>query len=240
MSKKRVVKFKIKDFTYPTLEERNIANEIIPLIKSFEFKVINSFLSVISNELSIDEATKIDNLCNWNLCLKNRLGKLRESFINSYTHYLRYQEMNNNESLEHLNEYLYEYYCEVFYYYFFSTRDVICHIINIYFDLKIAEYAISLNEKFIQCVANDEINKALTYFESETLESKKIRNQFVHRLTPTQEIFGVFEFKEEGLKKWGWDSGAYISNDNLKDNMIKSLNDLSILINKLTTIIYSK
>jgi hypothetical protein len=240
MSENQVIIFKSKDYTYPTLAERNTASEFIPFIKSFEFNEIHSFISVLSNELSIDEATKIDSLCNWNLCLKNRLGKLKETFANSYTHYLRYRNMNDNESLYHLNVYLYEYYCEIFYYYFFSTRDVICHVINIYFDLKIPEYTISLNEKFIQKITNDGISIALAYFDSETLESKKIRNQFVHRLTPTQEIYGVSEFIEGGVKKWGWDAGAYISNDSLKDNMIKSLNDLSILMNKLSTIIYSK
>lgn len=232
--------FYAKDFTYPAKEERRIVSDIIPSIKAFEFKKTSSFISVLSNEISIEEATKTDSLCNWNLCLKNRLGKLRESFINSYVHFLRYKELSSNESLEHLNEFLYEYYCEIFYYYFFSTRDVICHIINIFFELKIPEILISLNERFIQKVTNTDIIEALTNFNSETFESRNIRNQFVHRLTPTQEVFGVSEFVENGKKKLGWDAGAYISNDRLCENMKKTLNDLSTLMNKLTTIILSK
>mgnify|MGYP000864395064 CR=1 FL=1 len=232
--------FYAKDFIYPTKEERRTVSETIPDITAFEFKEISSFISVLSNELSIEEATKADSLCNWNLCLINRLGKLRESFINSYVHFSRYKELSNDISLDSLNEFLYEYYCEIFYYYFFSTRDVICHIINIFFNLKIPEDKVSLNKEFIQKVTNTDIVEALTNFNSETFESRNIRNQFVHRLSPTQEVFGVSQFVENGITKLGWDTGAYILNDRLCENMKKTLNDLSILMNKLTTIIFSK
>jgi len=232
---------KAKDYLYPTKEEREVISNFIPMQHLFKFKQIDSVFDILfDDKMSAVEATKLENLYNWNICLSNRFGKLRESFTFAITNYNRglNEITESSSSIEYLNVFLFEYYSEIFYYFFFSARDILCQIIKVYLELdQIAEDRVTLNKKFLNLINHTEIKSALEVFNIKTKKAKDFRNAFVHKFTPTQNDYRVTETNENGNKSWGFSGGYSVDKEILKQNMIDSLNELSIMMNKLTSII---
>lgn len=177
---------KQEDFRYPTKDEISKFSKEFPRIEPFQFKR-NSIIQLwIEYNLDNEQLLRIDNLSNWDICLHNRFGKLTQTFEYLFIHFNRgISENYNSESPQVIADtFLFEYYVEIFYYFYFSSLDVIAQIINLYFRLIIDEKKIDFG-KIINC--NIPIKPLLVKFNnhSEIINARNNRKAFTHRYTPT-------------------------------------------------------
>ncbi|MBB1151301.1 Cthe_2314 family HEPN domain-containing protein [Myroides sp. NP-2] len=183
------ITLKADTFKYPTKEERRKINNIIPKIERFNVEYKSATIGILQNS-SFETAIREEDIYWWCNCVNNRLGKMEETFVYVNTHYLRELEIKNDEAVnQYTDKLLLEYFIEIFYYYYFSTRDVIGQLLNVYCDLKLREDKIFLNEKFLEQIHTEEIKNALTDFLNNTKDSYNIRNSFNHRFTPINKDF---------------------------------------------------
>ncbi|WP_018614894.1 Cthe_2314 family HEPN domain-containing protein [Segetibacter koreensis] len=175
---------KSDSFSYPTKAERKEIKKRIPKISRLDIAYISAFIDFIENS-EIENAITKEDIYWWNNCLNNRIGKLNETYIYTATHYQRLERSKLHEgNQKHTDKVLFEYYVEIFYYYFFSTRDVLGQLLNIMFDLRIDETKIHLNQNFIDKIKSENIRFELKKFLENTRDSYNIRNAFNHRFTP--------------------------------------------------------
>jgi hypothetical protein len=109
------------DYRYPSLDERKEVLKDYPKFNCIGFKYKDELESLINEKLSLDETMKHGNLYWWDNCLLNRFGVLKETYIYAMTSYSRgfideYSECSQNQFANRL---LFDYYAEIFYYYFF-------------------------------------------------------------------------------------------------------------------------
>lgn len=186
---RKTITLKADTFKYPTKEERRTINNLIPRIDRFNVECKSATIEILQKS-SFETAIRDEDIYWWCNCVNNRLGKLEETFVYVQTHYIREQEIKNKESENrHTDKILLEYFIEIFYYYFFSARDVIRQLLNIFCNLGIEEHKIFLNEKFVEKIQSKESKSALTDFLNNTKDSYNIRNSFNHRYTPTHQDF---------------------------------------------------
>ena len=107
------------------------------------------------------------------------------SFVS--THYSRgfADDWSKDTEKQAINHILFEYYSEVFYYYYFSARDIIAQILSSYYSLSYKENEVSFNKTFINSMPDSTVQNLLMKFDEESNESKEFRNSFTHRYTPT-------------------------------------------------------
>lgn len=123
---------KSDSFSYPTKDERKEIEKRIPKINRLDFKYTSAFIDFIENS-DIENAIRKEDIYWWNNCLNNRIGKLNETYIYTATHFQRLERSKLQEgNQKHTDWILFEYYVEIFYYYFFSTRDVLGQLLNIF------------------------------------------------------------------------------------------------------------
>lgn len=176
---------KADTFKYPTKEERKKIQQVIPKIDHLNVDYKSAFIEIVQNQ-PYDSAIRNEDLYWWANCLNNRFGKLNETYTYLKTHFLRLQETQNQDSGNHYTDkILLDYYIEIFYYYYFSSRDVLAQLINVVENLKIDENKIFLNDNFIKSISSMKIKNALSNFLNKTKDSYDIRNTFNHRFTPT-------------------------------------------------------
>ncbi len=131
--------------SYPTKDERKEIEKRIPKINRLDFNCTSAFIDFLESS-HIENAIRKEDIYWWNNCLNNRIGKLNETYIYTVTHHQRLERSTLQEgSQKHTDRILFEYYVEIFYYFFFSTRDVFGQLLNIIFDLRIDETKIHLN-----------------------------------------------------------------------------------------------
>ena len=176
-------------FKYPTKEERKKVGEFIPKINRLKIEYKSATIEILQDS-TFENAVRNEDIYWWNNCLDNRLGKLTETRVYVQTHFLRIQEGASHKSINSKTDrILLDYYIEIFYYYFFSTRDVMGQLLNIVCDLEIEEHKIFLNETFVEKIKSTKIKGALSDFLKNTKDSYNIRNSFNHRFTPTHQDF---------------------------------------------------
>ncbi|MBX2944064.1 MAG: hypothetical protein KF860_17165 [Cyclobacteriaceae bacterium] len=167
-------------YQYPSRDERIKHSKRIPKIQRLEPEYLPAFIGILKNEDS-EDAIRREDIHWWNNCLENRLGKLNNAYIFSLTHYERIKE--DPERLT--DEILLDFHLEVFYYFYFSTRDVFCQLLNVVYNLKISEEKLLVKEAFADRIPNDNIRNNLKTFLNVTYNQYGIRNSFNHRFTPT-------------------------------------------------------
>jgi hypothetical protein len=226
---------KSEDFKYPTIEERKTANAILPKFSSFKFEYQSGIALIFNRELSPKEIEKRANLFYWDICLGNKFGKLRETYIYLLTNYYRgFNEDCSKSSFsgDSINHFLFDYYSEIFYYYYFSSIDIILQIINLYYTIGISEMKIRLNDEFLKKIKDEDVKKLLNTFKENTKEASELRNSFTHRFTPNlpeNRIYVTEEF--DGRKLVG--KGNISDSQKLTNNMKMILEELSSLTTKL-------
>lgn len=178
---KKNVTLKANSFKYPTKEERIQFNKKVPKINRLNFEYKSAFFQII-NRSPFDDAVRNEDIYWWNQCLNNRIGKLTQSYIYTLTHYERFK----GDLTKKTDEILFDYYLEIFYYYFFSTRDVLAQLLNLIFNLKVSENRLYFNKKFAEKIPHKKIQGYLVDFIDKTGHSVGIRNSFNHRFTPNQ------------------------------------------------------
>lgn len=224
---------KASDFKYPAREERKLANLKYPKLRNFGFEYVYEIISILDNN-PMEEVHKKSSLYYWDLCLLNKLGKLSESYIFLHTNYNRGipDSFDKMSQIEFLNHFLFDYYAEIFYYHYFSARDNIGQILNIYYDLKIEENEVYFN-KLIPLLTNVQVKTAITKFNDSTKVTSKYRNAFTHRFPLNYPDYRPNFKHENGHKKFSAGSGKYIKPSEFMFNIDESLQFLDDFMTEL-------
>jgi hypothetical protein len=227
--------FECDEFKYPSSEEYKLINDKFPKIELFEFEYKFIPQLLIEEKQTIEDTYRLVNLYWWNNCLLNRLGKLRETYIYAITNFNRNvsYEYVKEKRIENLNGYMFDYYSELFYYFFSSTRDVIAQIINLYYYIGQKEDKVNFDTKLLNMVPDTNVRELLYSFFSNTKKASKIRNEFAHRFTPNNPDHRAVITTENGVKSIGFGGYKVISTDEITENMYQSLLSLQILMKEL-------
>lgn len=228
---------KSKDFKYPNKEEFIKFHNKCPRLEIFGFKHNHPLALIVNDRMPMNEASRLSNLYWWDNCLINRLQKVCHTYVFTLTHYSRgfsddYSKGTHNQAINHI---MFEYYAEVFYYYFFSARDIIAQILCSYFSIGLKENIISLNQTFINSITDQSIKSIILKFEEETKDSKEFRNGFTHRFTPN--IPDHRSVISEDNRALNFGGGNFLQPEKIIDNINKSLNSLSDLMTQLKVFI---
>jgi len=222
---------------FPTKEERSEIQKITPKLCCFDFKFNSEAESIIVKKMSFADASRNSNLYWWDNCLINRIGKLNETFIYALTNYNRgFSEGDYREDTDKnrvVNGVMFDYYAEIYYYHFFSTRDIIAQIIRLYYRVDIAEDRLFFNQAFINKIENSEIKNLIKSFIETTKNASQYRNAFAHRFTPTLRDNRSTISEIEGKKCLRIGGGKIISTQEFLDNINSSINTLSVFLKDL-------
>lgn len=147
--KQNLITLKTDDFKYPSLEERSIAREKFPNFSNSGFEYKNEIISILVENKTLSEANNANNLYWWDNCLQKKLAKLNNAYINIITNYYRGIPKNTTEfeKENYLNKIQFDFYLETLYYFLFSVRDIILQILNIYYNIGLEEYELSIFKK---------------------------------------------------------------------------------------------
>ena len=239
MSKKII---RSKYHKYPTSKERKYLKEKLPNYIRFKFENVNIIESTLQLKKPLEETHKRNNLHYWNITLSNRLGKLKETHLFLLTHFDRgFQEehldCNDEELVDHI---LFDYYAEIFYYFFFSTRDTLAQVLNLYFDLNMSDFAVRF-ESVIKSMKNKEIKVLLEQFYKSTKTSNDYRNSLTHRFPINQKDYRTeLKINQDGNKQISVKGGNYIESDKILLNINDVSNKLSKLLCDLKNILEKK
>ncbi|MBC8034880.1 MAG: hypothetical protein H7Y03_12085 [Chitinophagaceae bacterium] len=229
------ITIRASNFLYPTREERKLLSEDYPGLSIFNFKATNIVESILEMGESLVEVHKKDNLYWWDNCLQGRLWNLYQSYINTATHFnrgiadgkkIKYDDTTATTLLQ------FKFYCETFYYYYFSTRDIILHILNVYFTLGIDEHNVKfkvVNDKMIDA----ETKNILTVFYDQTKKASKIRNAFAHKFPVNRPDYRTILETAEGNTTLGPKGGNCIKDSELMEDIQDSLKSLSSFMEAL-------
>jgi hypothetical protein len=238
------MKFVIKanEYKYPSLDESKQVVKDYPKISRLGFKYKDELESLINNNLSLDEAMKHGNLYWWDNCLLNRLGALKKTYIYALTNYNRgfideYSKCSHNEFV---NRILFDYYAEIFYYYFFSARDIIAQIIRLYFNIAIKEKQLRFDSKFIDKIPDINVKNSIKTFYTATKDASEFRNSFAHRFTPTLYDNRSYITEKDGKKSLNLGDGDLIESKRIVENIKNSVISLSIFIHELKELLIDR
>lgn len=221
-----------EDFKYPSNDEIDVISNEIPSVVNFGFKNLKEtelFLDGLPNE----EVKRIDHLFWWDYCLGNRFGRLRQTFEYILVHYMRgITELNNPKSpRETANTLLVDYYSEAFYYFYFTSLDIIAQIINVYFRLNIDEDKVDFTKIKIK---ETKVKHLLEQFYEYNKQSRELRNTFTHRFSPTMGDFRAQTVMgEDDQNILGFGSNKQIALDTIVCDIKNAMRMLSTLLDQL-------
>ncbi|MDO9256439.1 MAG: Cthe_2314 family HEPN domain-containing protein [Bacteroidales bacterium] len=224
---------KASDYKYPTSKERKVANKNYPKLQNFGFDSMYEIISIFGIN-PVEKVKRESDLSQWDICLSNKIGKLYETYILLVTNYNRgipesFDEMKEKEIL---NRFFFNYYIEIFYYYFFSVRDNISQILNVYYNLNIDENIIYF-EKILFLIPNRNVKNSLTDFGKLTKKTNEIRNAFTHRFPANYPDYRPILSKKEGEKPFSSGRGDYTKPSEFMNNINESLCILYNFISEL-------
>lgn len=224
------------ELEYPRkLEVAEIVPDI-PKLPNFGFQPINEMRLLIEEELTFEAVKKSGDLFWWDNHLSNKLGKLRLSYIVAMTNYKRciFQDPDNFSSTIELNRILFEYYCEGFYYHYFSARETILQITNLYFDLPLNEHQVRMSSVLAK-IGNIEVTNALKKFEEDAKLTSDIRNAFTHRFPMTKKDHRSKIVGEGSERVFHGGGGNSMPPAEAVDNMRQSLDILQALLTSVAS-----
>ena len=225
------ITIKSSDYKYPTKEERVRVHADSRSLSPFGFEDIDELKALFEERLPFEEVKRLSDLYSWDTCLLNKLGKLTETNVLLKTSYQR-GLLEQTEIEKAINNYLFDYYTEIYYFYFFSARDLIAQIINVFYKLKIKDTDVD----FGRLVNNKKltiINKIMTDFFTTTKATNEIRNSFTHRFPSNYPDKRAEIIEDNGRISYGFGSDTVIPAKDLVDNINESQNKLADLIMKL-------
>jgi len=223
---------KPEDYIYPTSDERNNIYDNFPKIDSFNFKATNIMESLWEDSLPIEEVHKLDNLYYWDKCLINRIAKIRETYIFAMANYNRgfSDEYSACKTEEVINHILFDYYSEIFFYFFSSTVDIITQIVNVYFAIGFDEDKVFFRQ-VINKLKDEAVKDAFNVFDKETSQTSMFRNGFTHRYTPNlPDLRSELSSDKQIL---GFGSSKVLQSKEIVASIENSLNGLSTLMTSL-------
>lgn len=222
---------KADSFNFPSKKERIKISREIPTLKMFQVKYKSAFFNIINRTKEHEDAIIEEDIFWWNDCLNNRIWWLTESYTFAITHFNRYQI--NKELLT--DKLLFEFFLENFYYYYFSTRDILAQLLNLIFRLNPTSEKIHFNQNFINKISNSRVKNHLQTFYEETYSKYETRNAFTHRFTPILiDNRASTNIKKEG-NKTGFNNAKQIDYQIFVDEIEIMMNSLEKLLNNINT-----
>ncbi|MFV0191226.1 hypothetical protein OBK29_15055 [Empedobacter falsenii] len=168
------------EYKYPNFKEVEQFNFEVVNLPILELEYIHTII-LMHNGIEFKDAKNKEDLFWWYQNLCERLLKLNQTHLYLFTHRNRYKTQNKKTELE-----LFNYYSELFYYFFYSARDIIAQIINITEVINNNENQVQSNENFIAKIKDENLKDNFrTFFENTRESYKVIRNAFNHRFNPT-------------------------------------------------------
>ena len=228
-----------KYYKYPTSKERKYLEEKLPNYVRFKFENVNVLESTLRLKKPLEETHKKNNLHYWNITLSNRLGKLKETQLFLLNHFDRGFKENHlgckdEELVDHI---LFDYYAEIFYYFFFSTRDTLAQLLNIYFDLNLTDREVGFGS-VLKLIENKQIKIALEQFYRESKTASDYRNSLTHRFPINQKDYRTeLKIHQDGDKMISVKGGNYVESNEILLNINEVSRVLSILLSDLKNLI---
>jgi hypothetical protein len=237
------MKLKMSNYTYPTKEEWSQFSNEVELENNFGFPWVPELKLLLNREKTIAEVNQIQNLHEWDCLLNKKSWNLRQSFINSMVNFHRGIALSPEDyKIEHkiINLLQYEFYAEMTFYYLISTRDLILQIINLAWELSLAESNKTKLHKRDLLVTLDnvktklqrrgfsDVHKIVVDMEIGMKESNDIRNSMTHSFS-ILDADRRSSISDDG-STYGAGTGHQISFEEQVRIMRKSLKAISIFM----------
>lgn len=232
MSKKIL---KSRYYKFPSLNERRELSDEISNYAKFNFKSIKVFSSSLKGEHTLSEINQKNNLYNWNVVFSNKIFKLYETEIYLRNHFKRGIKENllaSNER-ELVNNVLFNYFSEIFYYFFFSTIETLAQIINEYYEMKIPENEVKFSYSFIKRTEIQNISEQLLDFNNSVDTARQYRNCFTHKFPKNEKDYRTSISNENGRTTLSAGRGDNITNQDFLNNITECSKKLKELLKNL-------
>lgn len=227
------VTLKLEDYRYPSDIEQSEILKKCPKLEIFNFKHTHPLVLVVNERMPMNDASRLGNLYWWDSCLQFRLLNVRDTYVYTLTNYNRgfIDDYGKCTEIQLINHFLFNYYAEIFYYFFFSTRDIIAQTLNSYYELRIDEKKLHFNNVFINKISDKSVKEVITKFEKSIRKAYDYRNGFTHRFTPNlPDHRSVIKRDNKELSFLG---GSFVESNKIVENINESLNSLSSFILEL-------
>jgi len=216
--------YDLSDFSFPTKNERLLAYKNCQDIENFGFKNQNDA------DLFDMQNFRNTHLVSWDLCLTNKLGKLKETYIIIFSIHQRL--IKDNYPDEGINIFFFEYFTEIFCHFFFSTRDTIAQIINKFLSVFSKDDKVYFNE-LMKKNTNPAIKELMSEFIESTQMISDYRNNFTHNY-PINFLDDRIEVSEDnGRKSYLIRSKKPKSPDEIMKTFNESYKHLTDFVNEL-------
>ena len=156
-----------------------------------------------------------------------------QTSYNALTYYKRgvSEDFKAKNSPILVNTFLFEYYAEIFYYFLFSSLDIVAQIISFYYDPLSNEKKVSFNFDFVKKYS---FNISILIEPFTRLEdARECRNSFTHRFTPLMNDSRSSFDNEENVAILGVSYEKRYDYNFILKNIKESLDLLSSLMNYL-------
>ncbi|WP_435138543.1 Cthe_2314 family HEPN domain-containing protein [Formosa sp. A9] len=222
-------------YKYPSLEEGKIQTKFIPNYDSFLFKKINSVTSVLNGDLETKEVHRRNNLHNWNRVLTNKLFKLHETELFLRVHFERGIQDNIIKSNERelVDGIQFQYFVEIYYYFYFSSLDILAHILNCFYNLKFEDHQVSFNKQLLNKIFNNDIKDLLIEFNSSIKKTREYRNHFTHKFPKNENDLRTKLSHSDGRNMIHISLGKRVKHEAFLKNIEESSKSLKILLDEL-------
>lgn len=169
------------------------------------------------------------------------MGRLTETYTFLQNHFDRgfkenHLSCNDEELVDH---FLFDYYTEIFYYFYFSARDIIFQLLNVYLDLGFSEEKLNISKVVKASKSkNIEINELLELYYKNTGKGNEYRNSLTHRFPINQEDYRfVEEISLDGSKQYSKNEGDYLDSEKIFHNINEISRILSDFLKDLKSIL---
>ncbi|MGX5858302.1 Cthe_2314 family HEPN domain-containing protein [Dyadobacter jiangsuensis] len=224
--------FNFSELKYPSKGEVSAVSATLPKFEKFGFPYVKELEMILEKGASFEEVKKAGDLFWWDNYLSNKIGKLRISFIISMANFERGVLSDEFSMNVEINRILFEYYVENFYYYFFSVRDTILQVINLYFELGISEEGVNF-ASVLELNSSVTVDAALQKFKKKVKFASNIRNSFTHRYPLTKKDFRSTIEGSGNDKRFLAGSGQSVAPAKIVDNMKSAVGALHALLTSL-------
>lgn len=213
---------KATDFRYPSKEESKSINETF--IEPFGFESIHEITAIL-NRIPIKTVHKNKLLAEWDNHLINKAGNLYSSYQNSLVHFHRIinasSEVDKNYKI--VNRIQFDFFSEVYFYFFQGMKDTTAQILNLYFDLGLNEKQISFNKIQKRLIKNNTAVHILSQkLLDNTEKATEIRNSFTHRFPSSYPDFRPTLTVANSSVTYNAGTGKHISIQEMADNIASS------------------
>lgn len=236
---------KMSSYVYPTKEEWGKFGNEASVLSNFGFPLVSALELLMKGEKTISEVNLIQNLHEWDCLLNKKTWNLRESFMNALVNFYRGIPLISEDYKDEnkmINLLQYELYSEMTFYYLISIRDLVLQIINLAWELQLAESTDKLIEgrklvtvnnikKRLEEYDYQNIRTIVVEMEADMEEAKAIRNSMAHSFSMLDSDHRSI-ISSDGSTYWAG-TGRMISFEEQVRIMRKSLEVMSIFIKTL-------